>query len=202
MQPCIIGICGGKGHGKDTCAQALKRAYPELQIKYFAGPLKDICAEVFDLSREAMDDPLLKEAPMPEIIIDDYLDALKDATGLPLLPRNKKSYSIRQLLQYVGTDYVRSVAPDYWIDRARESFAGNPVICPDLRFPNEMQVVKESPRNLILQMVKLDAPPSNDGHASENSIDPSMVDCMIGVKTGDFETLERLAPVMCWSVLH
>lgn len=48
----------------------------------------------------------------------------------------------REILQYVGTDIIRSIKPDYWVDSVKKILSFFPdewdyVLIPDCRFPGE-----------------------------------------------------------------
>jgi hypothetical protein len=195
----LVGITGGKGHGKDTFANFVKasgRSGASFQTKHFAAPLKDIVAEVFGLNREHMDDPIEKERQLSSPIpIDLHLEALKTKTGLPLTPKGLTAESLRHLLQYVGTDYVRAVAPNYWVDRAAEAFVASNTLVPDVRFPNEAATVKKV-GGMLIKILRIDMPDSGDGHASETSMDGVSVDLVVGVRTGDLRISERVAHLL------
>ena len=51
----IILIHGLKRSGKDTFASILKELEPAVEIKPFAGPLKEITAKAFDLAPSVID---------------------------------------------------------------------------------------------------------------------------------------------------
>lgn len=195
----LVGVTGGKGHGKDTFAQqvlASGRSGASFRVKSFATPLKDMVAQVFDLPRADMDDPVAKERLLPSpIVIDNHIEALRHLTGLSISPHARVAASIRQLLQYVGTDYVRAESPDYWVDKAAESFVRGNTIVPDVRFPNEVQAVKKV-GGLILKVHRIDLEDSGDTHASETSLDDSVCDVVLGVRTGDLRLPERVAHLL------
>lgn len=148
----IIGICGKKRHGKDTIADYLKNTYGFVQLS-FAQPLKDACKILFKLSDEQL-----------------YGD-LKEVID----PRHGKSP--REMLQWLGTDVFRNQFNDsFWINHLKmtcmEIIKQDPkakIIVSDIRFQNELDIVKE----LNGFVIKINRPSivSNDNHESEKHID-------------------------------
>src|ERR1035437_5843575 len=106
----IYGFCGRKGSGKDTLATIVKKENDKFIIMHFADRLKEICSSVFSLDIINFHDPSLKENLLPSpISIDSYLSSLQSEVGLPLQSRNLTVTTNRELLQVVGTDYIRSL---------------------------------------------------------------------------------------------
>ena len=137
----LIGVCGKKRSGKSTAAQYLCDKY-HFQEVYFAGYLKEICANLFGT------DPSLNRP-------GDLSD--RD----------------RKILQTVGTEYMRSIDKDCWVNYAKklmEHYLTDEVsvVVPDVRFENEVAVIKELGGKIWhLQRDVCE----HDGHASENSLD-------------------------------
>lgn len=198
----IYGIMGGKGHGKDTFAKLVctsnNRSSRRFRIYHFADPLKDLCAEILGLSREAMDDPERKEALlMAPILLDSFVGHLSRKTGLEVLPRGKVAHTIREALQFVGTDYVRAIDPEYWIRSAAEELQrmGGNVLVPDARFANEAEALRKM-GGRIIRVHRVDMPPSGDDHASETEGAKVVPDLSLGVRTGDLSLLMRVATLV------
>lgn len=112
--PIFIGIAGKAGSGKTTLANAIQRRIRQrgkCVIIPFAQPLKEICLQM-------------------------EWNGKKDARG-------------RRLLQIVGTDAARNcISEDIWIDKwlelirkTKEIDFHTVVIAPDIRFPNEVNVI-------------------------------------------------------------
>lgn len=111
----LILISGKAGHGKDTLAGFLK---------------------------ECM------EADGKKVLITHYGDLLKYICKQFFGWDGQKDEKGRTLLQYVGTDIIREQKPNYWVD----FIAGilrmfkdewDYVLIPDVRFPNEIEGMKE-----------------------------------------------------------
>jgi hypothetical protein len=125
----IIGITGKKRHGKDTLGDLLisKKNF----IKFaFADPLKLACKEIFNFSDEQL-------YGNDKEIEDDFW-----------------KITPRQILQYVGTELFRNqignILPEtkenIWIkvmEKKVESSKEDKIVITDVRFPNEVEMVKK-----------------------------------------------------------
>ena len=165
--PLIIGVTGKKFNGKDTLGKYLfKYGYKRLA---FADPLKDVLRDVFHFN----DEQLYGEDKEK---IDPYWKV-----------------SPRTIMQFVGTDLFRhqmkKVLPDVgnniWIEVIKrqilEMWKTNPdqkIVLTDLRFPNEIALIKEFGGIIIRVKRNID---KNDNdfivvHESETYIDTLNVD--------------------------
>jgi hypothetical protein len=193
MDKQIYGICGFKGHGKDTLARLVVNKNPDFKVVHFADALKNICQKVFCLSDYLVYDPIGKEAPFGCIRMDDSLQAMREQTGLDLQPANAWAYSGREVLQFFGTEYVRKVAPNYWVDRLVADIKDfSQVLIPDCRFPNEAEAIRAM-GGKIIRVHRTDLPYSGDSHASERGILDIKADIELLTTTGDFGPQNELA---------
>lgn len=159
----IVSFTGPKSSGKDTSADILKDEKIALGSLSFAGPLKKICMEVFKLHHNYMNDPLLKEKELAEPIIlkpqhfRKINTAMTDHLDQDEFYYNPHKASIsglegmtiktpRQLLQIIGTDYIRNRVHADWHLQAAFSkttlakMDQEGLYCvTDARFPNEYQ---------------------------------------------------------------
>jgi hypothetical protein len=108
----------------------------------------------------------------------------------------------RKLLQWLGTDWGRSIDPSIWINiwkkdvtKALEDSPTSLVVCDDVRFDNEAEAVLA----LGGMVVKIEATPEvrghrialvNTGHASENGINDKYVTKVIS-NNGSLYDLEN-----------
>lgn len=171
----IYGIAGLKGHGKDTLAKLIVKYNPSFKILHFGDAVKELTAKIFNVPFDKCfsfeDKEKLFDIP---VNMDDYLDEMSFRTGLDILPRGMIGHSIRELLQYFGTEYVRSIKNDYWVsyikDKILDSY-NKRILIPDVRFPNEVNMIKSLDGNIIkvIRLNKLtDQSNSGSNHASEN----------------------------------
>lgn len=191
----IYGITGTKGHGKDTLAKLIQKHNPDYRVLHFAGKLKNICREVYGLT-----DPQLTELEHKEKLfdqplnMDEYVVQLSEATGLSILSRGLIAKNAREVMQFVGTEYVRSIQDSYWRDCVERELTGNCLV-PDTRFINEAELIRRH-GGKIIRVERMDLPKNTDGHASETEQLMIQVDLTIRVKTGDFDALEKVARVL------
>ena len=128
----LIAFSGTKLAGKDTGAEVLIKRHGFRRIG-LADKLKDICSEVFQISRTDMDDPSKKECSFKNQVgisvenIDELLRRIKrDGFEFDYEEvykqickdfHGKNLTSIRDMLQTVGTDICRTfVKDDIWLE--------------------------------------------------------------------------------------
>lgn len=207
----LVGVCGEKFHGKDTFADlvcGIKRKFfgkPDItaniyQKLYFAGRLKEICRKVYGLTDEQLTNPKLKEVKFQyPIYMDNFLSALSKEVGFKVKPRIKWAYTPRELMQYLGTEYIRSMRPNYWVNclgNQIDATEGNyKFIIPDTRFENEAKIIKDR-NGIIVKVVRLDMPPAKDKHASEAGLPDEMIDIIVAARTGELEIMQKVASLI------
>lgn len=117
----LIGLHGLAGAGKDTVADMLARSRDVSRLA-LAGPIKDMLIaglQPLGVTRQVLTDRTRKEQPLPGI-----------------------GRSPRELMQTLGTEWGRSMAPDLWIRIAEASLVyyrkfATAVVITDVRFENE-----------------------------------------------------------------
>ena len=140
----IVGFGGLKFAGKTTAANVVQRMFAEhVEVMSFATPVKQTCKDLFLLSDAQVSDPDLKE------IID-----------------TRWNKSPRQLMQLLGTDFVRKMVDDrFWVKRLEEEVFHSKkpiIIIDDVRFEEEARVCD------YLFMVHRKGQVNIDAHSSEN----------------------------------
>jgi len=190
----IYGISGEKGHGKDTLAKYVLAADNKFTILHFADDLKSMVGAIWGL----LDYQLYDEVGKEEIFIhpinmDHSLTVMNEYTCLDIQPKGKIANSPRQLLQYFGTDYVRSVDDNYWINRVISQIEriGDKILIPDTRYPNECAALRKIGATII-KVQRVDLPKSaNSEHSSETSVAAIEPDVLYTFQTSDSD-LERM----------
>lgn len=164
----IVGFTGRKRTGKNTAAAVIERQ------RSFAARLKEMCVGIWDLDWDQVDGEH-KESPVGPIEIDRAIGGLEAWTGLHLPHRGLVAYTPRQLLQYVGTDYIRSVDPDYWINYLIGDIPRQPLVAvTDVRFANEAAAIHRA--GGVVVRITRPGLVSDDNHPSEAEIDRLEVD--------------------------
>lgn len=144
MEKNLIGFAGRKRSGKGVLSNYLvSLGYEKLS---FATPLKTLCCEILDLPGI---DELNKEKDNGTHIdfsIEKALDILE--RYFKLTREMEKGLeginTVRALLQYVGTDIIRTIYPQWHVEMLKKMI--NPekkIVIDDVRFPNEKEMIKE-----------------------------------------------------------
>lgn len=146
-----VGILGLAGSGKDTFATMLQKHLTDFTIDRYAAPLKDLTAEIYNCTLEELEDREFKEKPKQvsrDVMIEAvfyWLTVILRFTEEELDRASElffehfgsaKALSPREFQQRFGTDVVRAVKPDAWVQHL-QSKEGN-LIVPDVRFENEL----------------------------------------------------------------
>jgi len=149
----LVGICGKAGSGKDTIGDYLvsKHSFKKIAL---ADPIKRLVKDVFALDDHTVYDRVAREQPL-----DNWPD-----------------WTVRELLQYIGTELFRENIDDavwvkslwYKIQKDKES---NYVVT-DMRFPNEIGFFESNASDDEFMSIKVVRPGCKgnvglQGHASE-----------------------------------
>lgn len=227
----IISISGELQVGKDTFALPLIAA--GFVKASFAGNLKNMCGEIFGLSDYQLNDPVGKASQLDRArVLDseafhqivDWIQLTHDissfATMLIELKRkyvtdyvtlhgtNKTFSTPREVLQFVGTDLIRELNPQYHVEVLLHTLKSNPdtrFCVTDSRFSNERKVLKDefnatlvrvkrpfyTPEHLI--NAEIPAPDSKSTHISENSLGPDSEYDAVVLNDGSIEDLHDIA---------
>lgn len=208
-----VGILGLAGSGKDTFASMLQEELSKLghdfQIDRYARPIKELTSRIFGLTLDEIEHRVTKELPtrINLTVLINECNAMLQYT-LKFTPHEVEQaqdllynyfagcteLSPRRFQQHFGTDVVRAVRPNAWVDILQERDAN--LIVPDVRFENELCDI-----NLLIQRDYITEKPT---HTSEhfawsivNSPAPDTGDCIdyyIDNDTGTpLHTLQRQA---------
>lgn len=190
------GFIGLKGSGKDTIADMVMAKDPSWKVLKFAAKLKSACADVFHLNHDQIEGSLKETKLETPISMDEHICDLSVYLGIDIKPRDLIAETPRQVMQYLGTDYVRYVVDSYWLDSLHEQVNANPmanIMITDCRFHNEARLL----RGLGFKMVKIakvDFPDQpKDLHPSEQEIMDIEADITLYNKFGDMDVLKNFA---------
>jgi len=191
----IVGVGYKMRQGKDTIADYLVKNHGFIKMS-FAEALK---VEVSDPSRELIrymefagigvidlyydeDSRFSLESgnlydKFYDYIIESYDNADCDIINAYIKHGSPKKD--RELLQLWGTDYKRSINPNYWVDRVAEEVykhdGSTNIVFSDMRFLNEYNFVKEL-TGITVNVFGRDASDGNGNHPSEVELDGSEFD--------------------------
>jgi len=169
----LVGLLGQAQSGKDSVADYLETNHLFVKAS-FAGELKRVCAELFDLTYDQLNTTEGKAT----------IDPRYDITP-------------RTILQKVGTDWFRSIYPKVWTDRLFKLIMGKlKVVITDVRFLNEVVAVKEH-GGFVIRLIREDYQAlqgKEAQHASEMeqlTVPEDLIDLTVSAKTGELEKLYK-----------
>ena len=168
----IIGISGYKQSGKSTVGNIIHNLLSiptqSWEIKQFSTKLKEICSILTGIPIEDFEKEEVKSSALGEEW-RYYEDGVK------------QYYTVRYLLQRVGTDAMRDVIhPDVWVNALMKDYHGDKFgvnsrtkesiyavdglpnwIITDVRFPNEAKAIKDK-EGVIVRINRLICPVCNN----------------------------------------
>ena len=157
----LIGICGKKFSGKSTVAKILSGMLG-YKVVSFADKLKDVTCVLSGCTREQLEDYDFKENKLVPPHLRPYCG-------------NADTPTFRAFLQHFGSEVMRGVNDNIWIDCTLLNCGENAIIS-DVRFPNEAKAIRE--RGGIIVKVERNGLQSSDTHQSEiamNEIYPNYI---------------------------
>lgn len=207
----IISLSGKKGSGKDTVALMFKELLPkygtkEIQIVGFADKLKKVCADALEINSRYFND--LKELKWPRAVKLQKRQGRKIMDGYNILDHRVELIlfehlpaflgSGREMLQFVGTDLLRSVDDQIHLKNLPVAKTHIATVVTDARFPNEIEYLemKSVETNQKYLSIYIDRPGlPEDGHASEQ-LDPKLCDITIKNEKGLEELKAGVATII------
>ena len=143
----IIGFAGRMRSGKTELAKVCEAmGYRKL---YFALPLKQLCADLLDISVDALNDAKNKGVDIGITMGDDMCEILSEETEIPLdivkeKCNGKVLNTVREMLQFIGTDLIREYNTNWHVERIRSMIDTNyDYVIDDVRFKNEKALIDE-----------------------------------------------------------
>ncbi len=178
--------------GKSTLAEHLSQKEKFIRIK-MAGALKHMLAAFFEY------------VGIEESFVPNYLEGALKEYPCPLLGGNTP----RHAMQTLGTEWGRGcISEDFWVDTAerviRDLLAqGDSVVVDDVRFPNEMQMIKRN-GGIAVKIIRPDAAPKTQIlHASEGSLNDMPFDFTIeNTYTTSEDFAEHAVKIIYQGVAH
>lgn len=161
--PKIVGLSGKIESGKSTLAGFLVEKNTCYQKHSIADPLKEAVADILGVPLEWCYDK----------------DKKQTVVGVPRKIKfqgkvfeNSGEMQLREFIQWYGTDVVRSVDNDYWINKLFERIGNKPAIIDDVRFLNEADKIKKAKGALLrIEVYRERGKRRGDNHKSEVDLD-------------------------------
>lgn len=174
----VIGFAGRCRSGKTVLSEVCEKyGYQRLS---FALPLKQLCADVLDISIDELNRAKNENIPIEITIDKDVCEILSEETNIPIettteICDGKYLHTVRDMLQFIGTDYIRKYNSDWHVNRIRDMIEDNVnYVIDDVRFPNEKRMIEELGGDCwFVTRTTLD---NVSNHESETSI--TWKDCM------------------------
>jgi hypothetical protein len=174
----IIGFAGRCRSGKTVLSEVCEKyGYQRLS---FALPLKQLCADILDISIDELNRAKNENIPIEITIGKDVCEILSEETNIPIettteICDGKYLHTVRDMLQFIGTDYIRKYNSDWHVNRIREMIKNDVnYVIDDVRFPNEKRMIEELGGDCwFVTRTTLD---NVSNHESETSI--TWKDCM------------------------
>lgn len=174
----VIGFAGRCRSGKTILSEVCEKyGYQRLS---FALPLKQLCADILDISIDELNRAKNENIPIEITIGKDVCEILSEETNIPIettteICDGKYLHTVRDMLQFIGTDYIRKYNSDWHVNRIREMIEDNVnYVIDDVRFPNEKRMIEQLGGDCwFVTRTTLD---NVSNHESETSI--TWKDCM------------------------
>lgn len=196
----IIGLLGGKGAGKDTCADFLvnERGYRRIG---FADLLYQQASDAFGVTVAFLNNRATKETPLPELCLanckdPDFVRCVVEELKLAGLPDYLHiPHSPRVILQLWGTEYRRRRGVDsYWLDKVKEVIMAHPFqsfVVTDVRFLNEFNFI-QSLGGICVRVLRaaLDALAAIDRAKKGTAAHPSETELLSVLADAELENVE------------
>ena len=143
----IIGLCGRLQSGKTQLAKVCEQyGYEKL---YFALPLKQLCADILDISIDELNKAKVERTDIGVTIGKDICEIISEETDIPLetvieICNGVTIRDVRHMLQFIGTDLIRKYNTDWHVNKLRAMIdKDKDYVFDDVRFPNEKKMIEE-----------------------------------------------------------
>jgi hypothetical protein len=166
-------ITGTSGYGildlirKDSVFvdYAERELWPYIKIYHFADYLKEMCVNLFNLNPTNIYGSDDQKNEITQIKWED----------VPCNPNKSGYMTYREFMEHFGTKIIRRIYNDAWVDStiSKILLEGSQIsIVPDVRFPNEVQKIKDSGGIVI----RLTRDIFGSDTESESALDPNKFD--------------------------
>lgn len=168
----IIAFTGTIGSGKSTCQTIVSEMYDgNCELLNFGDVLKKLCVKVF-----------------PNYPLKSFYGNQNEKEEKHFCYNN--NLSGRTIMQMIGTDIIRNIDEDYWVDCMRRDIWYSPkkyIIIGDVRFNNEAKFITDLGGKIIFLKYLSNCEP----HISENGIDKKYISNVIIREKDSLETMKN-----------
>lgn len=180
----VIGLVGAKQSGKTTAFKKIASLVNAGEIT-LAGKLKTVCSEIFNIPRSCFEESEKKERELEDLVFlnKSNLEDVFDAYSVADFDFNKHIrghigtvlHTPREVLQYVGTEVIRSYDSDLHCKKAVEAIHSTTglYVVTDIRFPNEFDFFTNYFSNftpIYIKNIVAELVASKDRHSSEGHL--------------------------------
>ncbi len=140
--------------------------WSEIKIYNFADNLKRICIDVLGLTERQCYGTDEEKNSKTNFDWSDMVFCTSESRAPPT------KMSAREVMQYVGTDFFRTIYPQVWVDstiRKIEKDSPNLAVVVDCRFPNEVKGIQDAGGKVIRLTRNIFG--DSDQHPSETALD-------------------------------
>jgi hypothetical protein len=144
--------------------------WPHVKLYSFADGLKGLCVEFFGLKPEQAYGTDDEKNTKTKVKWEDTPTWQNSSLNL-----NRGFMTSRELLQYFGTNVMRKMHKDVWVEHTVNKIKREQTelaIIADVRFPNEVEAILSAGGEVI----KLQRAPLKDNHESETALDEGNFD--------------------------
>lgn len=149
----ILGICGRKESGKSLLSGVLVEKYGYVKFT-FDNAIKTLICKLLNIDRSTLE--ILKNEPKTLDFVpnDEVCSFISEQTEIPneiVLSFFKKyqTFTMRELLQKMGTELIRAYNKDWHVNKVKNNIINllnenkdANIIVDDVRFPNELEMLK------------------------------------------------------------
>lgn len=145
----VIGFAGRCRSGKSELAHVCEAYGYELVC--FATPLKKLCSEILNMSIDELNQAKNDGTEISMELNEEVCRTLSNKCVIDhditrSICLGKTMHNVREMLQFIGTDYIRKYNPSWHVDRTRETILSNQTknyVIDDVRFKNEKKMIDE-----------------------------------------------------------
>jgi len=149
----LVAFVGKARSGKDTAADYLREKGVVQEKDKLARWLKDVSSELFGIPLsviEGLEGDREALFERPKVFTAEHFKRIRDEVhptyhlikGLPLVGRHL--FSVREILQFIGSDVVRSLDSDFHVKNLAQRLDPRKVTAvTDVRFENELRGLKQ-----------------------------------------------------------